>query len=210
MRRLVIDARSPEPAIVGEAAAVIEAGGVVAIPTDTLYGLAADPWSRVAVARVFAVKRREATQAVPLIAADLQQATQWLGELPSAGVRLADAFWPGPLSLVIRRPSTIPLEVSGGLESLAVRVPAHEVARALCRACGRPLTATSANLSAQPASANPDDVAASLGPRLDLLLDAGQTAGGPPSTIVDVTGPELRLVRPGAVSWETLIACVGA
>jgi L-threonylcarbamoyladenylate synthase len=210
VRRLAIDARAPEPAVVSDAAAVVRAGRVVAIPTDTLYGLAADPWSAAAIARVFAVKGRDAAQALPLIAADLEQATEWIGTLPSAGVRLARRYWPGPLSLVVRRPSNVPPELCGGLETLAVRVPAHEVARALCRACGRPLTATSANLSGQPPSSDPEVVAASVGSRIDLLLDAGPTPGGPPSTIVDVTGAELALVRPGAIPWEELIACVGA
>jgi L-threonylcarbamoyladenylate synthase len=182
----------------------------VAIPTDTLYGLAADPWSAAAIARVFAVKGRHATEALPLIAADLEQTTEFLGALTQMGARLARAYWPGPLSLVIRRPSTVPPALCGGLETIAVRVPAHEVARALCRASGHPLTATSANISGQPASADPDVVAASLGSRIDLLLDAGLAPGGPPSTIVDVTGPDLRLVREGAIPWQELIACVGA
>ena len=209
MRRVAIDAHQPDASVLEEAATVIRGGGIVAVPTDTLYGLAADPFSAAAVERVFAIKARSAERALPLIAADIKQIEDRLGPLPPAGQRLAAAYWPGPLTLLVRRPSTLASDVTGGLDQVGVRVPAHAVARELCRVCGGPLTATSANLSGAPASADPDEVARTMGEGVGLLLDAGPTAGGPPSTIVDVSGRAIRLVRPGAIPWEEVQACLG-
>jgi L-threonylcarbamoyladenylate synthase len=208
MRRVAIDAHQPDPTALEEAATLIRAGGIVAVPTDTLYGLAADPFSSTAVERIFAVKGRSAERALPLIAADIEQIERWLSPVPPAGRRLAAAYWPGPLTLLVARPAALPAGVTGGLEQVGVRVPAHAVARELCRVCGRPLTATSANPSGAPASADPDAVARTL-PDVDLLLDAGHSRGGPPSTIVDVSGSEVRLVRPGAIPWDEVQAWLG-
>jgi len=209
MRRVAIDAQRPDAASLQEAAAVIKAGGIVAMPTDTLYGLAADPFSTAAVERVFAAKGRAAERALPLVAADIAQVEEQLGALPPDGRRLAAAYWPGPLTLLLPRPSTMPEAVTGGLAHVGVRVPAHAVARDLCRACGCLLTATSANPSGAPASADPDDVERSMGQGVALILDAGLTPGGPPSTIVNVSGDVIRLVRPGAIPWEEVQACLG-
>jgi L-threonylcarbamoyladenylate synthase len=208
MRRLAIDARQPDTMALEEAAALILAGEIVAVPTDTLYGLAADPFSTDAVARVFAAKGRAAERALALIAADIAQIEDRLGLLSPEARRLADAFWPGPLTLLVPRPATMPDAVTGGLAQVGVRVPAHAVARGLCRASARPLTATSANPSGAPASADPGDVARMLNESVALLLDAGPAPGGPPSTIVDVSGGTVRLVRPGAVSWDEVQACL--
>lgn len=208
MRRVALDARRPDAAVLENAAALILAGGIVAVPTDTLYGLAADPFSAEAVERVFAAKGRTADRALPLIAADIDQIEDQLGLLPPDGRRLAAAYWPGPLTLLMLRPATMPESVTGGLAHVGVRVPAHAVARGLCRACGRPLTATSANPSGAPASADPDDVVRALGESVDLLLDAGPTPGGMPSTIVNVCGPQVRLVRAGAIPWKEVQACL--
>jgi L-threonylcarbamoyladenylate synthase len=210
MRVLAVDPLDPDAAVLDEAAAVIKGGGVVAMPTDTLYGLAADPFSKEALAHVFAVKGRRAERALPLIAADMDQVTIGLGALPPAGRRLALKFWPGPLTLLVARPASLPAEATGGDRRVGVRVPKHAVARGLCRAVGGLLTATSANLSGEPASADPEEVRLRLGARLDLLLDAGRTAGGLPSTIVDVTGHQVRLVRAGAIPWSEVRACVDA
>jgi L-threonylcarbamoyladenylate synthase len=193
---------------IASAAAAIRSGQVVAIPTDTLYGLAADPFRRDAIALLFAVKGRPAGRAVPLIAADVEQVVTTIGRLSPAARRLADAFWPGPLTLLVSAPDTIAPEVTAGTGRVGVRVPAHTTARALCRACAAPVTATSANLSDRQPTNDPDEVERTLGSRIELLLDAGKTAGGPPSTIVDATSDTIRLVRPGAVGWEQVLACV--
>ena len=203
MLRLAADAASLQVA-----AEVIAAGGIVATPTDTLYGLAADPFRADAVARVFAVKGRSSERALPLIAADVKQIESHLGSLPPMGRRLAEKFWPGPLTLLVGAPAALTRDVTGGTGRVGVRVPAHAVARGLCRACERPLTATSANVSGEPPASDPDEVARMLGARIDVLLDAGRAPGGRPSTIVDVTGSAPRLVRAGAIRWDQVQACV--
>ena len=208
MRRVAVDARRPAADALAEAVAILQAGGVVAMPTDTLYGLAADPFSVDAVARVFAVKGRSAERAMPLVAADLDQIVTQIGPLPELARRLAMTYWPGPLTLLVTRPPSIPPDVAGGRGEIGVRVPAHAVTRELCRVYSRLLTATSANLSGEPPSNDPDEIARALGAGVDLLLDAGRTPGGAPSTIVDVTGSEPRLVRPGAIAWDDVQACM--
>ena len=206
MRRVVVDREAPQRDAIDEAAKWIRAGYVVAIPTDTLYGLAADPFSAAAVARVFDVKGRVADRALPLIAADVAQIASRLGRLSETAVRLADRFWPGPLTLLMPAARQLAREVSGGTGTVGVRVPADAIARAVCAACGHPVTATSANLSGAPAAAAADDVEHALGDRIEFMLDAGRTPGGAPSTIVDVTAGEPRLVRAGAIAWEEIQA----
>ena len=134
MRRVFVDPESPQRDAIQEAAKWILAGGVVALPTDTLYGLAADPFSPAAVARVFAVKGRAAERALPLIAADAAQVAAHLGRLPPAGQRLAERFWPGPLTLLVVAPPALAPDVTGGTGKVGVRVPADAVARAICAA----------------------------------------------------------------------------
>jgi L-threonylcarbamoyladenylate synthase len=206
MRRVFVDPEAPQRDAIQEAAKWILNGGLVSIPTDTLYGLAADPFSREAIARVFAVKGRAAERALPLIAADAAQVTSRLGSLPSMGQRLAEKFWPGPLTLIIAAPAALAPDVTGGTGTVGVRVPADLIARSICAEARRPITATSANLSGEPATADPDRVERTLGDRIDLLIDAGTTRGGAPSTIVDVTGAEPRLVRAGAIAWDDIDA----
>lgn len=231
MLRIAVDRADPPADAVRRAAAVIARGGIVAFPTDTLYGLAVDPFSLPAVERLFAVKGRTAGQAVALVAADIEQVEAWLGPLSRAARRLARRFWPGPLTILVdtrleplrhgcsrhgrshddgsaqARAGCLVPGIAAADGTVGIRVPDHAVARALCRAVGRPLTATSANLSGEPASADPDTVGRALGARIDLLLDAGPTSGGAASTIVAAVGDELRLVRPGAVDWDTIQRC---
>jgi L-threonylcarbamoyladenylate synthase len=207
MRRVFVDPGAPQRDAIQEAATWIRRGGVIALPTDTLYGLAADPFLADAVARVYGVKGRDADRALPLLAADAAQVTAHLGPLSSSAAALAARFWPGPLTLLVPAAPRLAPGVTGGTGAVGVRVPAHEVARAICAACGHPVTATSANRSGEPATADPDVVERTLGDRLDLLLDAGVTPGGPPSTIVDVTA-EPRLVRAGAIAWDDVLACL--
>jgi L-threonylcarbamoyladenylate synthase len=189
---------------------VLRAGGIAAIPTDTLYGLAADPFNAAAVSRLFTIKDRDHGKAIPLVAADIEQVRNRFGPLPPLAERLATRLWPGPLTLVLHAPPAVANEVTGGSGTVGVRVPAHDVTRALCEAAGAPLTATSANISGRPATADPAVVASELGARIDLLVDAGVTAGGPPSTIVDVTGSEVRLIRAGAIAWHAVLAATTA
>jgi L-threonylcarbamoyladenylate synthase len=204
VRRWPTALRPLEP-LLDEVADVLRAGGVVAYPTDTLYGLAADPWQSDAVARLFAIKAREPGHAIPLIADSLEQVEAQLGRLSPLAARLAQTFWPGPLSIVVPAPASLPAAITGGRDGVAIRVPAHRVAAGLARALGRPITATSANLSGSPASADADRVAVEIGTRIDGIVDDGPAPGGAASTIVDVREGTLRLVRSGAVPWDRVV-----
>ncbi len=208
MRRVYVDPDAPQRDAIEEAATWIRDGGVIAIPTDTLYGIAADPFNPRAVARIFEVKGRDADQALPLVAADLAQVVRQIGPLTESARRLVTRFWPGPLTLLAPAPPRLADGVTGGTGRVGVRVPAFAVTRAVCAAVGHPITATSANISGQAPPADPDLVERSLGDRLDYLLDTGCTPGGLPSTIVDVTGDAPRLVRGGAISWDDISACL--
>ena len=197
----------PSPDPVQHAIDVLRQGGVVAFPTDTLYGLAADPRSAAAVDRLFAVKGRDAGHAVPLIAANLEQAGEAV-VLDHRARRVASAFWPGPVSIVLPAQRVIREEILGPGRSVAVRVPAHHVARALSEGFGFCITSTSANISRKPPTASPQVVAKTLGGLVDYVLDAGDSPGGQPSTIVDLCGPEPRLVRAGAIAWERVLRSI--
>jgi L-threonylcarbamoyladenylate synthase len=205
MPLLALVAEAWRPAELQAAVDWLAAGRVVALPTDTFYGLAADPRSPEAVRRIFEIKGRQAGEALPLVAASLAQVEDGCGRLGARAQRLAARFWPGPLALVVDAPAPLAAGVHGGRGTIAIRVPAHAVTRALCEAWGGPLTATSANRSGAP----PARTAAELGDLADdarvLVVDAGAAPGGRPSTIVDVRAASPALVRAGAIDWERVL-----
>jgi L-threonylcarbamoyladenylate synthase len=203
VRRVAVDASVPDAAAIALAVEALRAGGIVAYPTDTLYGLAVDPRDDRAVERLFTLKGRDARVAVPLVASDLEQARQ-AGELGPRESRVADAFWPGPLSIVVPARDSIARSALGGGQTIALRVPAHAVARQLAAQLGFCVTATSANAAGQPPAAAAAAVAIAL-PGVDLLLDGGDAPGGAPSTIIafDHDGPVL--LRAGAIAWDRVI-----
>ena len=204
-RVLVVDRDAPDPGALRIAARILNAGGVVAYPTDTLYGLAADPRDPVAIDRLVDAKRRPAGLALPLVAADRAQAERAAAGLTPLARRLMDAFWPGPLAIVVDAAEGLDSRVVGAGGTIAVRVPANSVARALARVLHYPITATSANRSGSPAPATAAAARAAFGPDIDAVIDAGPTPGGSPSTIVDVRGTAPRLVREGAVAWDRVL-----
>jgi L-threonylcarbamoyladenylate synthase len=208
MTRLTVNPSHPDRGVLEGAARIIRSGGIVGFPTDTLYGLAVDPFSAGAVQRVIDVKGRRDGQPLPLVARDLAQVVEGVGVMSALACALAARFWPGPLTLVVPALPRIAAAVTGGTGRVGVRVPAHAVARDLCDACGHPVTATSANLSGAPAAVTADEMAASVG-GVDLLLDGGPAPGGLPSTVVAVSDDGVRLVRSGAVSWEEVKAWAG-
>jgi L-threonylcarbamoyladenylate synthase len=200
---LRVDARSPEPAVIAEAARMIRDGLIVAYPTDTLYGLAVDPRNPAAVQRLFALKGRPETSAFTLIAADLIQA-RLAARLTPPAEALARQWWPGPLTIVVLADASVtPAALAGG-RTVGVRVPHHTVAVDLARATGFCITATSANRSGESAPASPDEVLTAL-PGVDAILDAGAAPGGAPSTIVGVLDRDVTLIRAGAVPWERVL-----
>jgi L-threonylcarbamoyladenylate synthase len=205
MNRVAVSPSSPEPDRLQTAVDVLRGGGVVAYPTDTLYGLAADPTNRSAVDAIFRVKGRRTGEALPLVAASLVQVERVAGRLPDATRRLAERFWPGPLTLIVDAWPGLAPAVHGETGTVAIRVPDHAVARALAEACGAPITSTSANRSGEPAVDNADDVVRSIGDRLELVIDGGRTPGGPPSTIVDTRSADVRIIRAGAVASEWIV-----
>ncbi len=172
-------------------------------PTDTLYGLAVDPRRDDAVERLFALKGRRPGAAVPLIAADLAMA-RGAGEFGPKELQLAQAFWPGPLSIVVAARPLISRAALGGGTTLAIRVPAHALAREVASAFGFAITATSANPSGERSAETADDVVNAV-PHVDLVLDGGRVIGGLPSTIVRFDGDAPTLIRGGAIPWDRVL-----
>lgn len=205
MMEFRVEASRPDRHALTRAASLVGGGGIVAYPTDTLYGLAADPRSAAAIAQLYRIKGRAVDLAIPLIAADVGQLEAAGAVLAGRSRRLAEAFWPGPLTLVVPAWPQLDAGVSAGLGTVAVRVPDHAVARLLAEVCGYPITSTSANLSGSPATRLPDEVRRALESQIDGLIDAGPSPGGLPSTIVDARGDEPRLLRAGAVPWERVL-----
>ena len=200
---LRVDPRSPDAAVMREAAQMIRDGLVVAYPTDTLYGLAVDPRNATAVQRLYELKGRAEASPLTLIAADVAQARTASAMTPVAE-RLAARWWPGPLTIVVPARATVAREVLAGGTTVGVRVPDHAVAAALAREAGFCVTATSANRSGATAAASPDAVADAL-PDVDAIVDAGPARGGAPSTIVNASERDVALVRAGVVPWERVL-----
>ncbi len=204
MRRWTVDPRHPDETLLAIAAEVIRGGGVVIYPTDTLYGLAADPRDPRAVERVFAIKRRAASEPLPLIAAGVEDAAMF-GRLTPLARRLAAAFWPGPLTLVLADAGLVTPAAHAGTRAVAIRVPASAIAVGLARLSGGAVTSTSANRSGAPAPASAREVEDGLAEEADGLLDGGPAAGGLPSTIVDARAESPVLVRAGAVAYGRIL-----
>lgn len=194
----------PDARVIAEAVALLRDGRVMAYATDTLYGLAVDPRRDDAVEKLFDAKGRDERMPIPLIAADLAQA-QSIGEFSQPELRLAEAFWPGPLTIVVPARSGLAARVLAGGGTVAVRVPASHVARLLARGLGSPITATSANLSGHPAAAAASELDPALTEKIDAVLDSGRAPGGAPSTIVAATRDGFRLVRSGAIAWDRVL-----
>jgi L-threonylcarbamoyladenylate synthase len=205
MIRLRVNAAAVDPGALGAAVAALRRGGVIAFPTETFYGLAADPRSPRGVGAVFSLKQRPPDQPLPLIAADLRQIADHVGTMTPLASRLASKLWPGAVTLLIPASPQLCEDVHLGTGTVGVRVPADPVARALAATAGHAVTSTSANISGEPPASTPDEVARAFGNRLDVLIDAGPTPGGLPSTIVDATGETPVLVRAGAIAWERVL-----
>lgn len=206
---LPVDPHAPDPATIARAAEVIRAGGLVAMPTETVYGLAANALDPAAIGRVFAAKGRPSQN--PLIAhvASLEEARALAAEWPAMAQELASRFWPGPLTLVLRRKAVVPDLLTAGLDTFGVRVPDHPVALALIRAAGTPLAAPSANRFTEVSPVTATQVVRGLRDRVDLVLDAGRTPIGIESTVVDVSGATPVLLRPGMIGRATIERVVG-
>ncbi|HEX9707376.1 MAG TPA: L-threonylcarbamoyladenylate synthase [Steroidobacteraceae bacterium] len=199
----------PEPARIEEAVALLNAGELVAFPTETVYGLGADAANPAAVARIFAAKGRPRSHPLIVHVSNFDAAREWAGSVPDAAARLAEAFWPGPLTIVLPRSGRVPDAVTGGQSSVALRAPAHPVARALLAAFGRGIAAPSANRYGRISPTRAADVREELGDRVALVLDGGDCAVGLESTIVACLAGRVTLLRPGAVSRSQIADVVG-
>lgn len=188
---------------------VIQSGGVIAIPTDTLYGLAACAFDVAAVERVFQLKGRPAGMALPLLLADADDTLKCAVDVPEVAWKLAERFWPGALTLVLKKASIVPDTVTAGMDTVALRVPDHHVPRAIARKLKAPITGTSANLSGSSGLTTAQAVREAFGSKLDLIVDAGETQGSVASTVLDLTGKRPRILRQGAISPDEIEAVLG-
>ena len=203
---LRLDADRPDPASIATAAARLRAGGLVAFPTETVYGLGAHALDATAVRRIFEAKQRPADDPLIVHVASLDAVTPLVAAVPPDLEPLARRFWPGPLTVVLPRGPGVPSIVTAGLDTVAVRVPAHPVAHALLVAAAIPIAAPSANLFSRPSPTTAAHVLEDLGGRIDLVLDAGPATIGLESTVVDLSTPRPRVLRQGAVPVEVLAA----
>lgn len=206
---LIVDPAIPDPAAIARAAAIVRAGGLVAFPTETVYGLGANALDAAAVRRVFEAKGRPAEDPLIVHLAAAEDLDRVAGEVPGLARRLAEAFWPGPLTLVLPKRPAVPAEVTAGLPTVAVRVPAHPVALALIRAADVPVAAPSANRFGRASPTSAQHVLDDLEGRVDLVLDAGPTAVGVESTVLDLTRDPPTILRPGGVAREAIERVAG-
>ena len=194
---------------IARAAKLLAAGEVVAVPTETVYGLAANAYDKTAVRKIFSAKGRPQDNPLIVHIADFQDIYALVAEVPEAAKKLADAFWPGPLTVILPKSDKIPDAVSAGLATVAVRYPAHPVAQAVIQACGVPLAAPSANRSGSPSPTNAKYVLDDMDGRIPLILDGGGSQVGVESTVVTLATEVPRVLRPGGVTVEQLREVLG-
>jgi L-threonylcarbamoyladenylate synthase len=183
---------------------VLRKGGIVAFPTDTVYGVGAPAFDNAAIESIYAAKDRPVEKAIPVLIGDLSDLDEIAENIPDMALRFVARFWPGPLTCVVPKKHTLPPAVSA-TSTVAVRIPDHSDARALLRAAG-PMAVTSANISGQPSPSTAQEVYEQLHGRIPLILDGGRTPGGVPSTLVDCTGSEPVILREGPISIDELLS----
>jgi L-threonylcarbamoyladenylate synthase len=211
MNAEILAAETPElfEKAVNRAAQLLRAGQVVALPTETVYGLAANAWDAAAVRRIFEVKGRPPENPIIVHVASLEMAQRCAAHWPPLAEKLAAAFWPGPLTLVLPRAAQIPSIVTAGGTTVGVRWPSHPLMQAVIRACGFPLAAPSANPSNELSPTNAEHVRKSLGERIPLIIDGGQAQVGIESSVLDLVSFPPRLLRPGMIPPAALLAVLG-
>ena len=190
-------------AMLTHALRVLNAGGLVAFPTDTVYGVGALAFNQKAIESIYTAKDRPIEKAIPILIAEIEDMEKVGVDVPQSAYRLAARFWPGPLTCIIPKQPTLPEAVSA-TSTVGVRMPDHEIARTLLRAAG-PMAVTSANISGQPSPSTAEEVFAQLNGRIPLIIDGGRTPGGIPSTVVDCSTSELKILRKGPLSVEELL-----
>lgn len=205
MARIVtVSPDKPDPRSIAYAADLLRRGEVVGVPTDTFYGLAADPFNLAAVARIYEIKGRPERRALPILVSSVEQAGELAEDLPDIFFVLADRFWPGALTLVVDAARRLPLKVTGNTGRVALRLPNSPIPCELIGAAGGPVTGTSANLSGFPACSSVSQLVKQLGERLPLILDGGESKARLASTVVDLRGDEWRILREGPITEAEL------
>jgi len=182
---------------------ILQKGGVIAFPTDTVYGLGADAFNPTAVERVYEIKTRPKYQPLPLLIADVKQLTALAEPIPEIAWFLAKRFWPGGLTLVLSKKDSVPSYVASR-PTIAVRIPNHPVCQTLIQHLGNPLIGTSANISGQPAALTAEEVEQQLGGKIDLVINGGKCSGGKESTIVDITHEPPIILRQGIIPSQEI------
>jgi L-threonylcarbamoyladenylate synthase len=186
------------------AASLIAVGGLIAFRTDTFYGLGADPFNPAALRRLKSLKGRDEGKPILVLIGDRAEAARFMSGKSETFDFVSARHWPGPLTIVVRARREVPPELTAGTETIGIRLPDDKEAREFVRICGGALTATSANLSGEPPARTAQEVARSFPSGLDLIVDSNEARGGQPSTVLDLSGPEPRLVRAGALAREAL------
>ena len=187
-----------------KAVSILKNGGVVAYPTDTVYGLGARMTDTAAVDRIFQVKGRPKDMALPVLLANRAQIEEIVKSVPLAAQRLSDEFFPGALTIILPKSSVVPDIITGGGKTVAFRIPNHPVPLALIKGLGKPIVGTSANLSGQPSALTAMEVQAQIGDKIDMVIDGGKCSGGIESTVIDLSGEKPVVRRQGAISIEEL------
>jgi L-threonylcarbamoyladenylate synthase len=187
-----------------KAISILKKGGVVAYPTDTVYGLGACMTDTAAVDRIFQVKGRPKGMALPVLLADKLQMESIVTSVPLSALRLADEFFPGALTIILPKSDIVPDIITGGGRTVAFRIPDHPVPLALIKGLGKPIVGTSANLSGQPSALTAGEVQAQIGDKIDMVIDGGRCPGGIESTVIDLSGKKPVVRRQGAISIEKL------
>lgn len=202
MRVVTIDPVRPDETILREAADIIRDGGLVAFPTETVYGIGADGTNSAAIRRIYEAKGRPDSKPILVLVSDRRDLDRLVRCIPGRVQALMDTCWPGPLTLVFPALESVPRELLGQGTTIGVRHSGAAIAGALCRAVGGPVTAPSANRSGEPDPLTAEDVAAQLGGRVDLILDGGRSPADRPSTVVDVSTGTPRLIRAGCIPYD--------
>lgn len=208
--RIIIEEKEmPEEESLKKPAEILRQGGLVAFPTETVYGLGANALSEEAAGKIYAAKGRPSDNPLIIHIADFEALPPLVSAIPEAGKKLMEAFWPGPLTLIFPKSSLVPGTTTGGLDTVAVRMPADKTARALIRLSGVPVAAPSANTSGRPSPTTADHVWQDMNGRIEMIVDGGPVGIGVESTIIDVSGEEPMILRPGAVTQEMAFQVLG-
>lgn len=208
-RILKINTGHSEEDVIGSAAAIISRGGVIAYPTETIYGLGADATNEQAIRKIFEIKGRNFSNPVSLIIGRREDVHPLVRAIPKTAQKLMDAFWPGPLTIVFEAAGCVSPLLTAKTGKIGIRLSGHDGARQIALAAGKPLTATSANLSGLPECATADEVIAQIGDRLDAVVDLGNTSGTAGSTIIDTTTEQPVILRAGVISREEILQKTG-